>query len=93
MTVVRSAEGAIRLEGHCAVEEAETLLELLLTHSDAPVDWTRCQSAHTAVVQVLLALGRPTLGMPEDPFLQRWIAPLLPEGTAADQSPDDLIME
>jgi hypothetical protein len=83
MTVRRAEDGTIRLEGDCPVEEAETLLGLLLAHPEAPVDWRLCRSAHGAVAQVLLALGRPVLGEPEDPFLRRWIAPLLPVGVVA----------
>ena len=83
MTVRRTADGAIRLEGDCPVEEAETLLALLLADPEAMVDWRSCGSAHAAVAQVLLALGRPVLGEPADPFLRRWIAPLLPAGDAA----------
>lgn len=85
MTVQRVTEdGTLRLEGDCSIEEAETLLELLLTNAEAPVDWSRCRSMHTAVVQVLLALRSPLLGMPEDPFLRRWIGPLLSGGAAAE---------
>jgi hypothetical protein len=32
---------------------------------------------HTAVVQVLLALGPETVGVSADPFIRDWIAPLL----------------
>jgi hypothetical protein len=84
VTVSRSLDGTIHLDGDCLVDEAETLLALLLEHPAAPVDWGRCRSAHTALVQVLLALGRPVLGRPEDPFLRRWIAPLLPGDADAE---------
>jgi hypothetical protein len=43
-----------------------------------------CTHLHTAALQALLA-GRPRLGSaPTDPFLARWVAPLLAEGTASD---------
>jgi hypothetical protein len=67
---------AIFLQGECPADEAEELLELVLAHPAAPIDWACCRSAHTAVVQVLLAAGRPLRGLPEDEFLRRWIPPL-----------------
>ena len=81
MTVCWDRE-AILLEGECGVEEAETLLELLLAHSTAAVDWSRCRGAHTAVVQVLLAAHRPLQGVPEEEGLHRWIMPALASATA-----------
>ncbi len=69
--------GAILLEGECPADEAEGLLELVLAHPAAPIDWSRCRSAHTAVVQVLLAARRPLHGLPEDDFLRRWVLPCL----------------
>jgi hypothetical protein len=68
---------AILLEGECPADEAEALLELILAHPAAPIDWSRCRSAHTAVVQVLLAAGQPLRGLPEDDFLRRWTLPQL----------------
>lgn len=74
---VRLDDGLIHLEGSCTVEEAEALLETVLAHPDLPVDWSRCTSLHTAVLQVLLAAGPVVVGMPEDPFLRRWVEPAL----------------
>jgi len=67
----------IRLEGHCPVEEAETLAALLLAHPGLAVDWSGCTGLHTAVVQVLLRLRPPLRGVCGDPFATRWLAPLL----------------
>ena len=84
MTVRPAEDGAIGLEGDCPVEEAETLLAALLERPEAPVDWRRCNSAHTAVVQVLLALQPSMVGEPDDEFLRRWVAPLLPAAISSE---------
>lgn len=88
MTVRLAGDGTIQISGDCAVEEAETLLGLLLARPDAVVDWSGCHSAHGAVVQLLLALRPPVAGPPEDAFLRRWIAPLLPQETAQEGPPE-----
>jgi hypothetical protein len=69
--------GVIILEGDCPVDEAESLLELLLANPGASVDWSACGQLHTAVVQVLLAARPPMGGEPGNPFLRRWIAPII----------------
>jgi hypothetical protein len=75
---VRMQQGAIVLGGHCPSGDAEHLLQLLLTEPAAFVDWRTCESAHTAVIQVLLAAKRDILGPPSSaelalivPFLTR----------------------
>jgi hypothetical protein len=76
---VRLVNGTIiALEGACPIEDAETLLRHLLAARDAMVDWRRCEQAHTAVVQVLLASGATLRGPPQGAFLRRLVAPLLP---------------
>jgi hypothetical protein len=77
MTVRSAADGSIRLEGDCTIEDAEPLQRLLLTAPEATLDWRTCTAAHTAVVQILLA-ARPALrGPPDSAFLRDWIEPLL----------------
>jgi hypothetical protein len=77
MTVSVAEDGTILLAGNCPVEDAETLVRLLLANPAAEVDWTACDQAHTAVVQVLLACGRGTRGPPRAIFLNNWVEPLL----------------
>ena len=84
MTVQIEANGLVRLDGDCPVEDAEMLLAALSMDAAATVDWRSCRSAHSAVVQVLLALHPPVLGEPADAFLRRWVAPLLPAGIPSD---------
>jgi hypothetical protein len=77
MTVQMSAAGAILLEGVCPSEEAEVLLQYLSAHPAAGIDWRACKSAHTAVIQVLMASGRKLLGPPDGQALRDWVAPAL----------------
>ncbi len=77
MTVRWDGGATLRLEGDCPIEDAETLLRRLLEVPGAAVDWTACERAHTAVVQVLLASGAPLRGPPAGDFLRRRIEPLL----------------
>jgi len=61
----------------CTVEEAVQLIEHLRAHNDAHVDLSGCSYLHTALVQLLL-IARPRMATsPCDPFLARWLAPLL----------------
>jgi hypothetical protein len=85
MTVHLSPSGVIELQGICPSEDAEALLRYLLARPAAPVDWQACESAHTAVIQVLL-LARPTLqGVPTGIALRDWIRPLLLSSKNAEQ--------
>jgi hypothetical protein len=73
VSVRRHDDGTILLEGDCAVEDAESLLRLLQATPAGPVDWTRSQGLHTAVLQVILA-ARPTLrGRCGDLWVAEWI--------------------
>ena len=77
MSVRLDTEGTIRLEGSCSIEDAESLVQLRLQHPAAPVDWSACDHAHTAVVQVLL-VDKPTMkGPPADLFLKTWVEPAM----------------
>ena len=82
MTVRLSPTGAIELTGHCPNEEAEILLQHLLADPTALVDWEGCETAHTAVIQVLL-VARPRLqGTPAGAALRDWVVPLFGPGSA-----------
>ncbi len=59
MTVRVADDGSIHLVGPCPSEDAEPLVQHLLASAFAAVDWRACESAHSAVVQVLL-VARPT---------------------------------
>jgi hypothetical protein len=77
MTVRTSAEGLILLEGSCPGEDAEILLQQLSAAPTAAVDLRRCDFAHTAVIQVLMAFKPKLLGPTGDHPMWRWVYPLL----------------
>jgi len=67
--------GAIWLADECAIEEAETLVGLIVQHPEAVVDISQCRLAHTAVLQVLLRFQPQLRGEFADPFLTQWVRP------------------
>ena len=77
MTVALHDKNTIRLIGACPVEDGEALLQLLLENPMAQIDWRGCESAHTAVIQVLLVAERQLLGPPAGAFLRQFISPAL----------------
>jgi len=74
---VHLEEGKIRIEGRCRIEEAETLLALLLEDSGRAVDLSTAGPLHAAVVQILLAAKPVISAAPDDPFLCAHVLPLL----------------
>lgn len=82
MTVELQAQGTIVLAGRCPSEDAEVLLQHLLACPLATVDWSACESAHTAVIQVLLAAKPKLLGPPKNAFLAQSVEPLLESSDA-----------
>ena len=82
MTVGRSDTGIVALEGVCAVEDAEPLLQLLQATPGASVDWTRCRQLHTAVFQIILASGVAPIGPCGDAWVAQWLACKLPRNGA-----------
>jgi hypothetical protein len=77
MTVNVRPNGEIELVGDCGSDDAEALLRELALHRDAAVDWRACDTAHTAVIQVLLAAGVQPIGPPAGQFLRTIVEPLL----------------
>ena len=77
MTIHVSADGTIVLTGACPSDDADVLVQHLLASPGAPVDWRACETAHSAVIQVLMA-ARPRLsGPPAGHPLREWIEPIL----------------
>ena len=74
---LKKGEHAIVLEGHCSVEDAEPLLQLLQSNPTVPLDWRQCQSVHTAVWQVILAAKPKLIGPCADFWTERWLRPSL----------------
>jgi hypothetical protein len=77
MTVRFTTQGEIVLEGACCSEDAEILLRNLIAMPAAQVDLRACESAHTAVIQVLLAATPKMLGPPAGAALRDWVYPIL----------------
>jgi hypothetical protein len=76
MSVVLKAE-IIHLEGHCGVEDAETLTALLRAKPGRRVDLSRAAHLHAAVLGVLLVFRPGVSCFAEDPFIKAWIEPIL----------------
>lgn len=79
MTVRRTDDGTLVLEGVCPVEDAEPLLQMLQNMPTAAVDWTQCRGLHTAVLQVILASGTTPIGPCGDAWAAEWLVPKLPQ--------------
>ena len=77
MTVRAGVDNAVELHGDCPSADAEALLQHLLSAPGATVDWRLCDSAHAAVVQVLMATGAPLRGPPRGSFLRLLVEPAL----------------
>jgi hypothetical protein len=76
MSIVFEPDRAI-LRGAAAAEDAESLLEWILSHPEGGVDLRGADRLHTAVVQVLLAARPPIVRDPEEAFLRTWLLPVL----------------
>jgi hypothetical protein len=67
----------IELSGICPLEDAEILLQYLLENTGTTLDWTKCEEAHTAVIQILMASKCALIGPPAGLFLKAYIEPAL----------------
>ena len=68
---VRRAGDTIFLEGVCAVEDAEMLLQYLQAGADL-IDWCGCTHLHAACFQMVLVARLPMKGPPANPEIDRW---------------------
>jgi hypothetical protein len=73
VSVQRHEDGTILLEGHCPVEDAEPLLQLLQATPKGLLDWEHCTYLHTAVLQVILAAPTRRLGSCGDLWVRQWV--------------------
>jgi hypothetical protein len=69
---LRHEHGTIFLDGVCPVEDAEPLLQLLLSNPGAGLDWTGVGPMHTAILQIILAAGIAPAGTCGDAWLAKW---------------------
>lgn len=80
MTIDVSGSGTIRLPSEAGLDDAEPLLSALLARPGRSVDLSSVTFAHTAVIQVLIALKPPIEGHAASAFLRQWIEPLIAPG-------------
>ena len=82
MTIELTDSGTILLKGVCPSDDEEMLLQHLQSAPGATVDWSACESAHSAIIQVLM-VARPKLsGRPRGVELVAWVQPLLERATS-----------
>jgi hypothetical protein len=83
---VRRVKPTIFLEGVCGYGDADIVLGWLREGARALLDMGTCTHLHPALLQVLVA-GRLRLKRaPRDPFLRRWIVPVLAVPDAAAEA-------
>ncbi|UXY14150.1 hypothetical protein N8I74_12555 [Chitiniphilus purpureus] len=70
-------DGILRLTGVCGIDDVAPLAQLLFAEPRAGIDLSGCRHLHCAVLQLLLAGGRPLLAPPQDPWTARFVMPLL----------------
>jgi hypothetical protein len=73
VSVRRQEDGTILLEGHCPVEDAESLLQMLQATPKVPLNWVQCTCLHTSVLQVILAAPTRRHGPCGDPWVRQWV--------------------
>ncbi|MBP2297406.1 hypothetical protein [Azospirillum picis] len=66
-----------RFDAACTVDEALPFAEWLEATVPARVDLSACTELHTALLQLLLVARPAVAATAADPFLARWVAPLL----------------
>jgi hypothetical protein len=82
---VTVSERSVTLSGVVSVEDTEPLAQWLRATPRGSVRMGGVTHLHTAALQVLLA-ARPRLAVPPaDPFLARWVTPLLTAGQPTDR--------
>jgi hypothetical protein len=75
MTIRRVAD-TVFLDGVCAVEDAEILLQHLQSAATT-IDWSGCTHLHAACLQVLMVAQLPLHGTPKNAEIARWLKPIL----------------
>jgi hypothetical protein len=75
---------ALRLEGSevwlidvCGAEEALEFVDLLLKAERPTINLSRCTHLHAALLQTVIAFKPAVSAQPTEPFLQKWISPML----------------
>jgi hypothetical protein len=74
---VTLGKSSATLSGVVSVDDAEPLAQWLRDTARPRVRLADCTHLHTAALQALMVAGPAVTSAPTDPFLARWIAPLL----------------
>ncbi|SFU75346.1 hypothetical protein SAMN02799631_02100 [Methylobacterium sp. 174MFSha1.1] len=75
-------DDCLLLTGHCPIEESEPLLDALRGMADPVVDVAGLDRAHTAILQVLMAVAPAIRGRPANPVAAACLGSL-PRGERA----------
>ncbi len=67
----------VALVDACGAEEALELADWFATSDHPKADLAECSHLHAALLQTLLAYQPSIIAAPVDPFLARWILPML----------------
>lgn len=81
---IRYEGNTIHMDSFCAIDEAEGMVRFLEEHSSPRVELTQCQHMHTALLQLLLSYRVELAGEAYNPFISKWIVPLLQAPGARD---------
>lgn len=65
------------MEGECAVEDAEVLLEWILLNPKGKINLKQCEHMHTAVLQVLMAVNPSVSVWPDKDSPACWLSTVL----------------
>ncbi len=76
-------DNLVKFDEVCAVEDAMPLVEHLRGHPLTEIDLSTCSYMHTALLQLLLLTKPAIVAAPADPFLVRWVVPLLTQSEGA----------
>jgi hypothetical protein len=71
------ARNEVALTGACGAEEALDLAEWLAKRKRPRVNLAACTHLHAALLHTLLIFRPSVCAGPADPFLSRWVMPLL----------------
>ncbi|MCW6511557.1 hypothetical protein [Lichenifustis flavocetrariae] len=66
---IRTEDSLIALDGHCTIEEAEALFEILRGIEEPVFDLAATNTLHTAIVQLIMASSGVVRNIPDDPVL------------------------
>ena len=90
---LRLHEQTATLTGAVTVDDAETFTTWLRITTEPSVDLHDCTHLHTAVFQAILAFAPTVIAGPTEPFLARYVLPMLRSEQAnaddATEAPND----